>query len=124
VTGDPSVGPAGPGQRGAVAGLQHERTTLAWERTAFSLMGAGVVLGRFAAVNELVLAEVIALPLVVLGAVLLVWAGAFYERRAEHIAASHDVAHPGAARLVGTVAVAATGASLAAGIVVVANQVL
>jgi uncharacterized membrane protein YidH (DUF202 family) len=122
VNGDPSTHRAG--QRGAVAGLQHERTTLAWERTAFSLMGVGVVLGRFAAVNDVLLAEVVALPLVVLGAVLLVWAGAFYEHRAAHIEASHDVAHPRAARLVGAVAVATTGASLAAGIVVVAGQVL
>lgn len=123
MTEDPRADGAGAGQRGAVAGLQHERTTLAWERTAFSLMGVGVVLGRFAAVNDVLLAEVVALPLVVLGAALLVWAGAFYERRAEHIDARHDVAHPAAARLVGTVAVATTGASLLAGIVVVAGQV-
>ena len=29
-------------------GLQHERTALAWERTAIAAMVAGVLLGRYA----------------------------------------------------------------------------
>lgn len=113
---------AEPPRLTAVAGLQHERTTLAWERTAFSLMGIGVILGRFAAVKELWLAEPLAMALVLIGAALLVWAGAFYERRGPAIELGHDVAHPAATRLVGIVVLAACGASLLAGLVVVGRD--
>jgi uncharacterized membrane protein YidH (DUF202 family) len=116
------VSGAEPPTLGAVAGLQHERTTLAWERTAFSLMGIGVILGRFAAVNELWLAEPLAMALVVLGAGLLVWAAAFYERRGPAIELGHDVAHPAATRLVGVVVLTACGASLVAGLAVVGRD--
>jgi uncharacterized membrane protein YidH (DUF202 family) len=112
----------GPGELPAVAGLQHERTTLAWERTAFALMGIGVILGRFAAVSELWLVEPLAIVLVLIGAAVLVWAGAFYERRSLAIELEHDVAHPGAARLVGIVTLAACAVSLVAAVVVVVRD--
>ena len=41
-----------PRHRRRTGGLQQERTALAWERTAFALMGAGLVLARFAALQD------------------------------------------------------------------------
>lgn len=92
---------AGEPRRPYAVELQHERTALAWERTAFALMGVGVVLARFAAIDgdgPLVVAGV---ALLVLGTGLLVWAQVTYELRADVLQRGDDVAHPGAARFVG-----------------------
>ena len=59
--------------------LQHERTALAWERTAIASMVAGVLLARYA--SELHVAyAVVGIAEVLVGAALLVWSGLHYEQ--------------------------------------------
>ena len=100
------------------AGLQHERTSLAWERTAISMMVAGLVLGRFAAVEGFWLLAAGGMGQVVFGAVLLVWSGSHYEELHGVLRDGTDVVHPSAARWVGLTTIAGTGAGLVAAVVV------
>jgi len=100
------------------AGLQHERTSLAWERTAISTMVAGIVLGRFAATEGLWLLAGGGLAHVVFGAVLLVWSGAHYEDLHGELRSGIDVVHPSAARWVGLATIAGTGAGLVGAVAV------
>lgn len=81
--------------------LQHERTALAWERAAFSLMGVGIVLARFAALHDEWPLVAAGLAVVVLGTGLIVWAQITYELRGQALRRGDDVAHPSAARFVG-----------------------
>ena len=99
-------------------GLQHERTSLAWERTAISMMLAGLLLSRFAAVEEFWLLAAGGMVQVVFGAVLLVWSGVHYEELHGALRRSTDVVHPSAARWVGLATIAGTGAGLATAIAV------
>jgi uncharacterized membrane protein YidH (DUF202 family) len=96
------------------AGLQHERTSLACERTAFSLMAAGLVLSRFAASEAMWLLAIGGMAQVTLGAVLLVWSGAHYEDLHGPLRVGGDVVYPSAVRWVGRVTIASTGAALVA----------
>jgi uncharacterized membrane protein YidH (DUF202 family) len=98
------------------AGLQHERTALAWERTAFAMMGLGVVLARFAAVEGFDPIAFAGLVIVGLGVGLVVWASVHYEARHAALRREEDVAHPGAARFVGIAATAGSLLCLGAGI--------
>lgn len=100
------------------SGLQHERTSLAWERTAISMMVAGIVLSRFAATEAFWLLAAGGMAQVTFGAVLLVWSGAHYEQLHGPLRSGDDVVHPSAARWVGVVTITGTGAGLAAAIVV------
>jgi len=99
-------------------GLQHERTSLAWERTAISMMLAGLLLSRFAAVEEFWLLAAGGMVQVVFGAVLLVWSGVHYEELHGALRRGTDVVHPSAARWVGLATIAGTGAGLATAIAV------
>jgi len=72
-------------------GLQHERTALAWERTAVATMVAGVVLARFAAVESFWIAAVIGLAQTAFGGVLLVWSGTHYDDLHEPLRKGDDV---------------------------------
>lgn len=101
-------------------GLQHERTSLAWERTAISMMVAGLVLSRFAATEGFWLLAAGGLIQVVVGAALLVWSGAHYEELHGALRRGSDVVHPTATRWVGLVTITATGAGLVAAVVAVA----
>jgi uncharacterized membrane protein YidH (DUF202 family) len=98
-------------------GLQHERTSLAWERTAFSLMGAGLILSRFAATEAMWLLAIGGMAQVTLGALLLVWSGAHYEELHGSLRVGGDVVHPGAVRWVGRVTIVSTGAALVAALI-------
>jgi uncharacterized membrane protein YidH (DUF202 family) len=100
------------------AGLQHERTSLAWERTAISMMVAGLVLSRFAATEEFWLLAAAGMTQVVFGSTLLVWSGAHYEELHGALRRGADVVHPSAARWVGLVTIAGTGTGLVAAVVV------
>ena len=96
-------------------GLQQERNALAWERTAFSVMGAGLVLARFTAVNQFWILAGTAVVIVVLGSGLLVWAGSHYEDRLDLVHHGDEVVHPTAARYVGLITMATTALCLMAG---------
>ena len=98
-------------------GLQHERTALAWERTAISMMVAGVVGGRFAATEDMWLFAGFGLLQTVVGAVVLVWAGAHYDNLHGPLRAGDSVVHPSAARVVGLATMLATLVALVGGVV-------
>jgi uncharacterized membrane protein YidH (DUF202 family) len=94
-------------------GLQHERTALAWERTAIALMIAGLVLSRAAALEEQWVVAAVGLLLTVFGGSVLIWAGVHYEDLHGPLRRGDDVVHPLAARLVGLATVGASGLGLA-----------
>jgi uncharacterized membrane protein YidH (DUF202 family) len=56
-------------------GLQHERTALAWERTAIAMMVAGVLIARYAALELHPAAGLIGIAETVGGGLLFYWAG-------------------------------------------------
>lgn len=92
--------------------LQHERTALAWERTAITMMVAGILFARYAAsVGHLAVAFA-GLLQTALGAAVLVWAGWHYEDLHGPLRRGVDVVHPMAARLVGLTTVAFSGLAL------------
>lgn len=94
------------------AGLQHERTALAWERTAISVMVAGVLLARYAAQSVHYTIAAVGVGQVVFGAVLLVWAGRHYEELHGPLRAGESPLHPTAARVTGLATVVFTGLAL------------
>ncbi len=94
-------------------GLQHERTALAWERTAISLMVAGVVFARFAALDAHWLVAVLGLVQTGFGGGVLIWSSFHYDDLHAPLRAGDPVVHPKAARIVGTVAISATVLALA-----------
>ena len=98
------------------SGLQHERTSLAWERTAISMMVAGLVLSRFAATEAFWLLAAGGMAQVTFGAVLLVWSGVHYEELHGTLRSAADVVHPSATRWIGLATIAGTGAGLIAAI--------
>lgn len=95
-------------------GLQHERTALAWERTAIATMVAGVVLSRFGATSDQAVVAAFGLAQTAFGAAILIWAGAHYDDLHGPLREGADVVHPFAARFVGAATVAATGVALVA----------
>ena len=100
--------------------LQHERTALAWERTAIATMVAGVLFARQSTTIHVSLA-VLGIAQVVLGGVVLVWAGRHYDDLHAPLRAGQSPVHPGAARVVGLAAIGFTGAAL---VVTVLSQIV
>lgn len=94
------------------AGLQHERTALAWERTSIATMVAGVLMARYAADSLHVAVAVIGMAQVVVGAAVLVWSARHYDDLHGPLRAGESPVHPTAARVVGIGAVLFTGAGL------------
>ena len=95
-------------------GLQPERTALAWERTAISMMLLGVLLARRGETSGHWVITLAGLAQTVIGSVVLIWAGFNYRRVHGPIEHGGDgVVHPGAARAVGITTVAFTGVSVA-----------
>ena len=90
--------------------LQHERTALAWERTAIATMVTGTLLARYAVGIHPALAA-IGVAQVVLGGLLLAWAGRHYDDLHAPLRAGESPVHPGAARVVGATTVVFTGAA-------------
>lgn len=84
-----------------VEGLQHERTALAWERTAVSIVGVGLLLTRVASVQFGVVFAAIGLVQVALGAAMVVWAGWHYADLHDLTDTGESPTHPLAARIVG-----------------------
>ena len=90
--------------------LQHERTALAWERTAIASMVSGTLLARRAADLHVSLAALGVLQ-VVLGAALLIWTGLRYEQLHAPLRRGESPAHPDAVRLIGSTTVGFCGAA-------------
>jgi putative membrane protein len=93
-------------------GLQHERTALAWERTAVATMVAGVVLSRFAAIHEYWVFAALGLLQTAFGGGLLVWAAAHYDDLHGTLRAGDDVVYPRATAIVGMATVVSVGVAL------------
>ena len=92
--------------------LQHERTALAWERTAIATIVAGTLLARQAMDVHITFA-LIGIAQVVLGAALLIWTGYRYDELHQPLRRGESPVHPGAARLVGVATISFTGAATA-----------
>ncbi len=80
--------------------LQHERTALAWERTAIATMVSGTLLARRAAELNVWFAAMGVLQ-VVLGAALLIWTGLRYEQLHAPLRRGESPVHPFAVQFVG-----------------------
>ena len=92
--------------------LQHERTALAWERTAIAVMVAGMVLARVSALEEAWASAVAGTVLTAAGGAVLVWAGLHYDDLHGPLRRGEDVVHPLAARLLGVMAMLVAAAGL------------
>ena len=88
--------------------LQHERTALAWERTAIATMVAGILLGRVA-VRQHPLLSVIGIAWVTVGAGVLLWAGRHYDALHGVLRAGETPVHPTAVRVIGVTTTVFTG---------------
>jgi uncharacterized membrane protein YidH (DUF202 family) len=95
--------------------LQHERTALAWERTAIASMVAGTLLARQAATLGRPLGALGVLQ-VAFGAALLVWTGVRYEQLHAPLRRGENPAHPRAVRFIGATTVFFTGLATAVAI--------
>ena len=103
-------------------GLQHERTALAWERTAISTMVAGTLLARYAADDGELLFALLGLVQVAFGAGLLAWSGAHYEELHGALRAGANPAHPLAARVVGLATVVGIGLAFSLSLLLVVTS--
>ncbi|MCP5027519.1 MAG: DUF202 domain-containing protein [Actinomycetia bacterium] len=93
-------------------GLQHERTSLAWERTAIATMVTGTILARYAAGNARPAITLLGLVQVALGGGILVWAGLHYDGLHGRLRAGESPTHPGAAKGIGLLTVLSSGSAL------------
>lgn len=91
--------------------LQHERTSLAWERTAISGLVVGVLMTRVGAATHLLLGAIGVLQ-VCFAAGLLVWTGRHYEDLHGVLRAGETPTRPAAARAVGLATTLAIGIAL------------
>ena len=88
--------------------LQHERTSLAWERTAIATMVAGLLLARHAAELHAALG-VIGVAQVALGSAILIWTGRHYDDLHGPLREGLSPVHPSGARLIGAMTTAFSG---------------
>ena len=97
-------------------GLQHERTALAWERTAIASMVAGVLMTRYAAESLHAVFAAVGMLQVAFGAAVLLWAALHYDDLHGPLRSGQSPVHPTAARIVGllTVVFTASATTLAA----------
>lgn len=100
------------------SGLQHERTALAWERTAIASMVAGVLMARYAAGELHIAVGAFGVAQVVFGAALLVWSARHYEDLHGPLRTGDSPIHPTAARVVGIGASVFTGIGLAIAVLI------
>ena len=93
-------------------GVQHERTALAWERTAIAIMVNGVLLARYAADDGHWVLAFIGLAETIFGSGVLVWAGFHYQQLHGPLRTGQSVVHPTSARVVGAATLTFIAASL------------
>ena len=98
--------------------LQQERTALAWERTGFTSIVAGLLFVRTASRWHPLL-TLIGFAQVLFGCGLLIWAGYHYDKLHGPLRAGDSPVHPSATRAVGLVTAAFTGMAALAAIVAV-----
>lgn len=82
-------------------GLQHERTLLAWERTAVAMMVGGLALARYASISGHVLFGVAGILQTAGGGALLFWAGINHDELHSPATPASAVPQVALARLVG-----------------------
>ena len=99
-------------------GLQHERTALAWERTAIASMVAGVLLARYAAQTLHFVWAALGIGQVVLGSLVLLWSARHYDELHGPLRAGQSPVHPTAARVVGLGVIGFTGGALLLAVVI------
>jgi len=90
--------------------LQHERTALAWERTAIATIVVGALLARLATEVHPALAA-LGIAYLFIGSGQLVWAGYHYDQLHGPLRRGESPVHPRSVRLVGQTTVALTGTS-------------
>ena len=101
--------------------LQQERTSLAWERTAFAGLVVGSLMTRVGASVHLLLGAFGILQ-VCASAALLVWSGRHYEDLHVQLRAGESPTHPRAAMVVGIGATVATGLATVLAVVFIVSD--
>ncbi len=96
--------------------MQHERTAMAWERTAFSLLVAGAAIGRIAVSDGFLIPAIVGGLIVVLAILVLLWSARHYEELHGPLRAGESPVHPTATRLVGFAAIAGSVIGLLIGV--------
>jgi uncharacterized membrane protein YidH (DUF202 family) len=86
-------------------GLQHERTSLAWERTAIAMMVAGVILARYGAQSIHYTLGFVGVAQTAAGGVLLAWAGRHDQDLHSPTRPASAVPQVGLTRLIGLVTI-------------------
>ena len=103
-------------------GLQHERSALAWERTAIASMVAGVLMARYAAESLHYSFAAIGIAQVVVGGLVLLWASRHYDDLHGPPRSGQSPVHPTAARVVGLSTIAFVGAGLVLSVVIAIDR--
>lgn len=93
-------------------GLQHERTSLAWERTAISLMVAATLLARYGAEDGNWTVASAAFVLATFGGGLLLWSGIRYDDLHGPLRAGTPIEHHGIVRLTAAATVTVSAIAL------------
>lgn len=99
-------------------GFQHERTSLAWERTAFTLLINGALLGRYGANDGMWVFAAIGIAIAMIGAGIVIWTGYNYQTFHEVLESGHSPVHPRATSWLGFVTTLTASAALVQGIVI------
>ncbi len=100
-------------------GLQHERTSLAWERTAIAMMVAGVILARYAAQSIHYTLGFVGVAQTAAGGLLLAWAGRHDQDLHSPTRPASAVAQVGLTRLIGLVTIVFTRVALTLAVLLV-----
>lgn len=105
-------------------GLQHERTALAWERTAISMMVVGVALARHAATEGHAFLGSIGVIQTLVGASLLLWTARNYDMLHNPATSASAVPQVGLTRWIGGATVVFTSVALVISTVLVIRNTL
>lgn len=104
------------------AGLQQERNALAWERTSFSIIVAGALLGRYAARDRLYFLVLVGGLLTMAGITTLVWATHHYSNLHKVLAEGRNPASPKPTRIIGYMSILGSLAALYVGLSLVLQE--
>jgi uncharacterized membrane protein YidH (DUF202 family) len=98
--------------------LHHERTALAWERTAVATMVAGMLLARYTAMSLPAALAAFGVAQVIVGSCVLVWSGRHYTDLHGPLSEGASPVHPAATRVVGFTTVLFTGIATTLAVVI------